>query len=168
MAIKLRGSASKATPKRSTSKPASTTKRTRNAAKATPKAKPAATSNGDGRRGRPRIIDQMDPELLKAWRKPLEQAGERRREAEEEHKQAVADMAELTAEARDDGMPIAAISDLTGVSRQWLEKISNQARNGEAPKKPGRPPKGAESPAQRTRGTAKTGTSKPRARIKRR
>jgi transposase-like protein len=58
-------------------------------------------------------------------------AGDRRRKAEAEHKASVDALHEAAQAALDGGVPMARVSDASGISRQWLYKMGEFAGRGE-------------------------------------
>lgn len=138
----VKRTATKATPKATANK--RTVKRTASepAKRATVK-RQTASENGGGR----------NAGLTAAWEKRLVAAGNRLKAAQEEHTAAVQALRELSQEAQGEQITMTAISDLTGVSRQWLYKMPEHG-NGN----------GTKASAKRT--TAKAGakrTTKPAA-----
>lgn len=139
--IKVAGGAStpakpKAKPaaKRSTARPAKPTAAKPAAAKRGPgrprktgKPSPAAAASASRRSSVPKTDDKTMTKLLAAVTK----AGDRRREAEAEHKASVDALHEAAQAALDGGVPMARVSDASGISRQWLYKMGEFAGRGE-------------------------------------
>lgn len=102
-----KATANKRTVKRTASEPA---KRTVSKPKAT-----ASSENGGGR----------NAGLTKQWEKTLTLAGQRLKDAQREHTDAINALNEIAQEAIDSNITMSAVSDLTGVSRQWLYKMKD-------------------------------------------
>jgi DNA-binding phage protein len=141
--IKVRGrstdsgeTATKPKPAKRTVKRQSTGRSTPAAPKAAAKpAKPAAPKRGPGRprkqaetpapeagprRNRTSDIDAKDEAKLI---KLVTKAGDRRRQAEEEHKESVNALHAAAQEALEAGVSMAKVADASGISRQWLYKM---------------------------------------------
>ena len=116
-------------------------------AKPKPRAKRAATAaqtNGGEQRiakdGRVlRMPKDLDPAVLARFEGQLSEAGERVKNAKAEHDAAIDHVHSVVVQAQDAEIPMAIIEDITGISRQWLYKMSTfkgRAGNGKAKKPP--------------------------------
>ena len=93
----------------------------------TGKPSPAAATSASRRSSVPKTDDKTMKTLLTAVTK----AGDRRRKAEIEHKASVDALHEAAQAALDGGVPMARVSDASGISRQWLYKMGEFAGRGE-------------------------------------
>lgn len=190
MAIKIRtrgASTSEAKPK---AKPAKSRPAKRGA-----KAKPAAKAPAKRGPGRPRkqageeapakprrYSTGVDPKQEAKALKLVEKAGDRRRKAEEEHKEAVSALHEAALEALNIGVSMAKVADASGISRQWLYKMGEYADRG-APLRAGNgsgngngggrskakpKPRAKAKPAKRSAGRTRSQTQAPSKRSPRR
>lgn len=76
---------------------------------------------------------KVDPRVLTRHEDGLIEIGERMAAAQAERKAALEDAYEVTQAALTDEVPMALVSRLTGISRQWLYNMGNHAgRNGSA------------------------------------
>lgn len=91
------------------------------------KPSPAAATSASRRSSVPKTDDKTMTKLLAAVGK----AGDRRRKAEIEHKASVDALHEAAQAALDGGVPMARVSDASGISRQWLYKMGEFAGRGE-------------------------------------
>jgi hypothetical protein len=124
---------------RSTGTPAPAAKRGAKPAKraAAKPAKRASTGRGPGRprkaEGEPvtrRASKNIDPRTEARLLKAVEKAGERRAKAEAEHKEAINALHAAAVEAIEEGVTMAKVSDVSGISRQWLYKMGDFADRG--------------------------------------
>jgi hypothetical protein len=115
--------------KRTAAKPAASAKRGpgRPRKNAASKPSPAAATAASRRSSVPKTDDKTMKTLLSAVTK----AGDRRRKAEIEHKASVDALHEAAQAALDGGVPMARVSDASGISRQWLYKMGEFAGRGE-------------------------------------
>jgi hypothetical protein len=105
--------ATKPAAKRSTAAKKTTTKKTGTTRK--PAAKKAEPTQ---RRG----IAHLDPKVLKQFQSELTEVGERLAAAQKEHDDASEAVHEIAAEARSNDIPMNIVTELLGVSRQYLYK----------------------------------------------
>jgi len=166
--IRARGVATPETPAR---KPAAK----RSTAKATPA--PAKRGPGrprkDGSAPRPRkptlsdrrsSAPQTDDKTMKRLLDAVEKAGARRKKAENEHKESVDALHAAASAALSGGVPMARVSDASGISRQWLYKMG-EFRNRENGGEPETPKAAAtKSTRKSTKSTARRSNSKAGAR----
>lgn len=138
MAVKINAGRAKSTPARSTrkstAKPAAKTtgaKRgttgTRGAStrkRSEPKAQAPAASS------RRSPVAQTDDRTMKRLLSEVEKAGKLRKKAEEAHKATVQALHEAAQAALEGGVPMARVSDVSGISRQWLYKMGEFAGRG--------------------------------------
>lgn len=76
---------------------------------------------------------KVDPRVLARHEDALIEIGERMAAAQAERKAALEDAYSVTQSALEDEVPMALVSRLTGISRQWLYNMGNHAgRNGSA------------------------------------
>jgi hypothetical protein len=142
MALKLRTPGSKPAAKKSTTKK-STTNTTR--AKAKPASKPAAKrtttstrakakTNGGSSTRRSSLWAGTEKQL-DTWINKLSKAGSNLRKAQVVHTTAIDDVNEVALDALEAGVPMKVVHEETGVSRQWLYKMSssNSRNNGSTP-----------------------------------
>lgn len=176
-ALKIRVGGASKEPAKPTRK--STRKPAKPAAKPAAKrgsAKPAA-KRGPGRprndgaepKSRRSSVAKTDDKTMTKLLAAVEKAGDRRREAEEEHKASV-DALHLAAQAAlDGGVPMARVSEASGISRQWLYKMgefagrSSNGGNGNGGEKkaavkrtPRQSAKASTRPAPRSKSTKST------------
>ena len=115
-------------------------------AKPKPRAKRAATAaqtNGGEQRiakdGRVlRMPKDLDPAVLARFEGQLSEAGERVKNAKAEHDAAIDHVHSVVVQAQDVEIPMAIIEDITGISRQWLYKMSS-SRAALATARPSKP-----------------------------
>ena len=87
------------------------------------KAQPAANAPAEApRRNR---TSNIDPKDEARFIKLVTQAGDRRRAAEEEHKESVNALHSAAQEALEAGVSMAKVADASGISRQWLYKMGD-------------------------------------------
>jgi len=173
MAVSIRGKSAKdEAPKRSTrkstAKPArktAGTKRTTGsrAASTRKRSEPQATT-----RGRRSAVPQTDDRTMKRLLADVEKAGKLRKKAEEAHKATVNALHDAAKAALEGGVPMARVSEVSGISRQWLYKMGEFAGRGNgasASKASARKTSTAKSTASTKRTQSKnTGAKRPRIR----
>lgn len=113
--------------RRTAAKPAASAKRGPGRPRKAGKPSPAAAASASRRSSVPKTDDKTMTRLLASVKK----AGDRRRKAEEEHKASVDALHEAAQAALDGGVPMARVSDASGISRQWLYKMGEFAGRGE-------------------------------------
>lgn len=133
--------------------------------KRTTKAKPAEEAV-DRRTARGKV----DPDVLARYEDALTAVGDKMDEAQALRDEALAEAYEVTQSALGDGMPMALVSELTRISRQWLYNMGNHAgrggsvtegrRNGGKPKRKTSTPRKTGTTARKTT-TKATSTRKP-------
>jgi hypothetical protein len=114
MPISVNGS-KKAPPKRTlkkvSAKPPTTKRLVKKTATKTVAKKPAPRAQRNGN------ISDKD---FASYTKRIKAAGIKRKESDEAHKEAVADLFDLVKEAIAAGMPVVRIEEVAGISRQWI------------------------------------------------
>ena len=125
--------------KRSTAKSTGTKRAAKPAAKDAPKRRPgrprksesttAAKPSGVTRRNR---TSDIDPRTEAKLVKLVTKAGDRRRRAEEEHKESVNALHAAAQEALEAGVSMAKVAEASGISRQWLYKMGEFADRGQS------------------------------------
>ena len=130
--------------KRSTgSRAASTRKRSE------PKASAATAKAASTRRS---AVPQTDDRAMKRLLADVQKAGTLRKKAEAAHKAAVNALHDAAKAALDVGVPMARVSDVSGISRQWLYKMGEaKERGGAGFNATGNGASAAPAPATRTR-----------------
>lgn len=138
--------------KKTAAKPAAKkTTATKAGAKSAPKAAPKKAAAP-----RPPRTPKIDPKIVSSFEKRLKAAGAKRAKTLEAHDAAVDEMATVVQEAMKAEVPMSIISNSTGVSRQWLYKISQfKGRNGAPAKTPGKTTRAAAKPAAKRTTTTK-------------
>lgn len=168
--IKIRSKASTAKPAVAAKPKTATKPATRKAAaKPATRAKAAAakpTAKKEPVRRRPKI----DPKVLAKFERELKAVGKKRDDSLKAHEAAVEAMFEKVQEAMDNNVPMSVIADSTGVSRQWLYKMSSfkGRENGNAPAKKRAPATkaAAKSAAAKSKPTPKATAGRGRVKIK--
>lgn len=142
MAMKLKvktGGASKPATRTKASKPAA--KRTpakkatsKPAAKRSAARKPAATKAAPTRTNRSPKVPEGKERQIEAMRKKLKKQGDLRLKLHEQHKEAVAELAEMVEDCLSKGMPMGMVHENAQISRQWIYKINSHSGRSDAPK----------------------------------
>jgi hypothetical protein len=135
MAVSIRGKSSKTeAPKRSTrkttAKPAAKatgTKRGTRMATTRKRSEPARKPTLSNRRS---SVPQTDDKTMKKLLTDVQKAGALRKKAEEAHKASVQALYEAATNALNSGVPMAEVSKVSGISRQWLYKMGDFAKRG--------------------------------------
>lgn len=139
-ALKLKTTGTKSTgTRKSTAKPA--TKRT--AAKPAARKTAAKTTKATTKRAprkaaadKEEVVDRrtalgkVDPAVLARYEDALIAVGDKMDEAQALRDEALSEAYEITQSALGDGVPMALVSDLTRISRQWLYNMGNHAGRG--------------------------------------
>jgi hypothetical protein len=123
---KAKPAAKRSTARPTAAKPAA--KRGPGRPRTTGKASPAAAAASASRRS---SVPKTDDKTMKTLLAGVTKAGDRRRKAEAEHKASVDALHEAAQAALDGGVPMARVSDASGISRQWLYKMGEFAGRGE-------------------------------------
>ena len=179
-ALKLKTAGSKpAATRKSTAKPAAKPapkRAVKAAAKTSVKKGTTAKRTGTKPKQTEEVVDRrtargkVDPDVLSRYEDGLVEVGQRMDEAQQMRDQALNDAYEITQSALADGVPMALVSELTGISRQWLYNMGNHGGRGGSVtqgRRNGSTPKRKTSTARKTGTTArkatakKTGTRKP-------
>lgn len=105
--------------KRATSARAASTTRKRS------EPKPAAAASN-----RRSSVPQTDDRTMKRLLSDVEKAGKLRAKAEAAHKASVQALYEAATNALNSGVPMAEVSKVSGISRQWLYKMGDFAKRG--------------------------------------
>jgi hypothetical protein len=137
--------------KASTTRTKTTAKKT-TGRKVTQAAKPAASSNGNGRS--PRMPDGMTKAEFNQIVKAMDRAASNRDALKEKYETAVSDVHEVALEALSNDVPMALVSTTLGLSRQWLytlmEKHGVLTARQSAGRKPTRKANAAKPAAKKT------------------
>lgn len=131
---KAKPATKRATARPTAAKPAA--KRGPGRPRTTGKASPAAAAASASRRS---SVPKTDDKTMKTLLTAVTKAGDRRRKAEAEHKASVDALHEAAQAALDGGVPMARVSDASGISRQWLYKMgefAGRSENGNGGNKP--------------------------------
>src|SRR3954452_3882399 len=157
----------KATTKRSTAKPAASKAAT------TKRGAKAKTAQLPTRRS---TAATTDDRTMKKLLTAVQKAGDRRYKAKQEHEAAVDSLYEAAKAALDGGVPMARVSESSGISRQWLYKMGEFAgrTNGDstapAPKATTRPTtrstKRSSSKSSESKTSKSTGRTRARIKVK--
>jgi len=169
-ALKLKTTGSKpAARKTTTAKPA--VKRTASkpaARKTAAKTTKAATTKRAPRKAaaaEEEVVDRrtargkVDPSVLARYEDALTAVGDKMDEAQAMRDEALEEAYEVTQSALGDGMPMALVSELTRISRQWLYNMGNHAGRGGSVTA-GRRNGGAKKPARKTTTGRKVATGR--------
>ena len=177
MKIRVRGaSKEEAKPKAKPAKSRPAKRAAKPAAKAPAKRGPGRPRKSESEStgtGRPRRYKTSDIDAREEAKlvKLVEKAGDRRRKAEEEHKESVSALHEAAAEALQAGVSMAKVADASGISRQWLYKMgdfadrSTQLRAGNGKSNGKSEAKSVKRPPAK-RNTRTQSASKPKAKAK--
>lgn len=146
--------AAKAAPKRAVKAAVKTSAKKGTTQKRT--AKPKQTEEAVDRRT---ARGKVDPDVLARYEDALVEVGQRMDEAQQMRDAALADAYEITQSALGDGVPMALVSELTNISRQWLYNMGNHGGRGGSVTQGRRGARNGGKPKAKTSTAKKTGTT---------